>query len=498
MISTDTNGQGDAGNITINGGDKVTFAGFGGSKPFNSEVSSSVASNGIGNGGDIKIEAGELLFKNGGNIRAINGGKGDGGNIFLDARDKITFDGVSENGLLSRAETATNNGNGGFIQVETGSLFLTNGGQMNSSLFKPENLDTFTNAGDITIEARDTVKFDGVNSGLSSILAGGVGKGGDIKIKTNSLALTNGAEISADTSGRGNGGNITINARDNITFDGIASNNFSSGAYTTVKSDAIGNAGIIKLTTDSLFLNNGGLLSTETLGKGDAGEITVNANTFDAINGGRVISNTSTDGNAGTINLNVKDKINFSGTGKGFRSGIFASTSAESTGEGGSIFIDPLLMTIENGAEVSVGSDGKGDAGDIDLQAGTLRLDNGRIFAQTASTQGGNVNLQLGELLLLRNGGQISTTAGTAQAGGDGGNININSPFIVALPNENSDITANAFTGDGGNVDILLREYSVLILLTNQLFKAILPRVPKLVYKEKLGLPIQKLIPVKV
>lgn len=455
LISNSTDGQGNGGNVTINVRDKVAFAGFGGSKLFNSEISSSVASNGVGNGGDIKIEAGELLFKDGGNIRAINGGKGDGGNIFLDARDTITFDSAGENGLLSRADTSTINGNAGFIQVNTGSLFLTNGGQMNSNLFKPENSDNFTNAGDITIEAHDIVKFDGVNSGLNSILAGGVGKGGDIKITTNSLAVINGAEISADTSGRGNGGNITINVRDNITFDGIGSNNFSSGAYTTVKSDAIGDAGIIKLTTDSLFLNNGGLLSTETLGKGDAGEITVNANTFDAVNGGRIISNTSTDGNAGTINLNVKDKITFSGTGKGFRSGIFASTSDDSTGEGGSIWIDPRLMTVENGAEVSVGSDGKGDAGDIELQAGTLKLDNGSIFAQTASTQGGNVNLQLGEVLLLRNGSQISTTAGTAQAGGDGGNININSPFIVALPKENSDITANAFTGIGGNVDII-------------------------------------------
>ncbi|MGB3637711.1 MAG: S-layer family protein, partial [Rivularia sp. (in: cyanobacteria)] len=78
-----------------------------------------------------------------------------------------------------------------------------------------------------------------------------------------------------------------------------------------------------------------------------------------------------------------------------------------------------------------------------------------KLFAESASGNGGNINLQLGELLLLRNGSQISTTAGTAQAGGDGGNIDINSPFIVALPNENSDITANAFTGRGGNIDII-------------------------------------------
>jgi large exoprotein involved in heme utilization and adhesion len=54
----------------------------------------------------------------------------------------------------------------------------------------------------------------------------------------------------------------------------------------------------------------------------------------------------------------------------------------------------------------------------------------------------------------LRDRGLISTTAGRAQAGGDGGNININSKFIVAIPKENSDISANAYTGSGGKVQI--------------------------------------------
>ncbi len=62
--------------------------------------------------------------------------------------------------------------------------------------------------------------------------------------------------------------------------------------------------------------------------------------------------------------------------------------------------------------------------------------------------------MQLGDILLLRRGSQISTNAGTAQKGGDGGNINLNSQFIVAVPQENSDITANAYTGAGGNIQI--------------------------------------------
>jgi large exoprotein involved in heme utilization and adhesion len=54
----------------------------------------------------------------------------------------------------------------------------------------------------------------------------------------------------------------------------------------------------------------------------------------------------------------------------------------------------------------------------------------------------------------MRHKSEISTTAGTAQAGGDGGNITIDADFIVTIPKEDSDITANAFTGRGGNINI--------------------------------------------
>jgi large exoprotein involved in heme utilization and adhesion len=58
--------------------------------------------------------------------------------------------------------------------------------------------------------------------------------------------------------------------------------------------------------------------------------------------------------------------------------------------------------------------------------------------------------------LLLRTGSNISATAGTAQSFGNGGNVTINIPdgFIVAVPAENSNISANAFLGNGGNVNI--------------------------------------------
>jgi large exoprotein involved in heme utilization and adhesion len=135
-------------------------------------------------------------------------------------------------------------------------------------------------------------------------------------------------------------------------------------------------------------------------------------------------------------------------------SGLFANTTEGSTGDGGSIFIDPRNVIISDGAIISVNSQGTGIGGQTELIAGSLTLDEGTISAQTDSTTGGNISLNVQDLLLLRNGSQISTNAGTAGAGGDGGNILINAGAIVANSLENSDITANAFLGRGGNIAI--------------------------------------------
>ncbi|AFY55541.1 filamentous hemagglutinin family N-terminal domain protein [Rivularia sp. PCC 7116] len=418
QITAFTDGQGNAGNITINASDKVIFDGFDASSGLMSIVSTNGSSNSVGNGGDIRITTGEFLLKNGGIISTANFGKGNAGNIFLDVGDTITFDGVGSNKLgvaiPSSARSTVSNGNAGNIEVKTGSLFLTNGGDMSVEGFPEENSNNIANGGDITINARESIKFDGKNSGLSTALGRGTGKSGDIQITTGSLSVTNGAVLFAATSGLGNAGNININARDTVTFD-------RGFAFNVVNSNAIGDSGDIEITTGSLFLDNRGFLSTETGGKGDAGKVKVDA--------------------ADSIALSNSSQIT---------SNVF--TGGE--GKGGAIDLDTQTLTLTGGSTISASSNGTGGAGNIEVQAGIIKLDNSSIFAQTAATQGGNITLNVSEKLVLRNSSQISTTAGIAQAGGDGGNIDINSKFIVVIPEENSDITANAFEGSGGKVNI--------------------------------------------
>ncbi len=478
---SDTNAEGDAGDISIDVVKQVYL-------DKESVISNAVLGNARGNGGIIRIDAESLSITNGSQLQASTFGRGDAGDIRINARDLsmekfatlvATTQGQGNSGdifinasdrvsLDSRAIISNivgkvenpgkfGDGKGGTIRIDTGSLSVANGSQLQASTFGRGD------AGDIIINARDSFLASGFGESENRILPTAVfsvvtedsrGNGGNIRVNTGSLFVEDGARLSTSTSGQGRAGNITIDARDAVVVDGISQVGFLSELSSATQEDATGGGGTITVNTNSFRVSNGGFVNAETTSAFRGGDVSINANTFEAVNGGQVGTNTSSSGNAGNIVLNVKDKVNLSGTGKGFRSGLFAGTFAESTGKGGSIFIDPRLVVIENGAGVSVGSDGTGDAGDITLQAGTLQLDKGFITAQTASTQGGNINLQISELLLLRNNSQISTTAGTAQAGGNGGNININSKFIVVPQSENSDITANAFSGNGGQVNI--------------------------------------------
>jgi large exoprotein involved in heme utilization and adhesion len=145
----------------------------------------------------------------------------------------------------------------------------------------------------------------------------------------------------------------------------------------------------------------------------------------------------------------VRDDITLAGTG----SGLFANTNPGSTGNGGSIFISSNSGVIRDEASVTVDSQGAGEGGSIQIQAGSLTLDKGRLTGETQAGSGANISLQNVDLLFMRNQSLISAQAFN---NGDGGNITINTGngFIVAVPDQDSDIIANAFEGRGGNIDI--------------------------------------------
>jgi large exoprotein involved in heme utilization and adhesion len=108
-----------------------------------------------------------------------------------------------------------------------------------------------------------------------------------------------------------------------------------------------------------------------------------------------------------------------------------------------------------NAQTVELFGESKIVAGDIFIQASqNLELNRSEIDGTKVSGDGGDITLRVGNVLLMRNLSNISTTSQRYGAGGDGGKITITADFIVAVPVEDSDIIANAFNGRGGNINI--------------------------------------------
>jgi filamentous hemagglutinin family protein len=461
QLITSTLGQGNAGDVIIDASDRVSLDGASADAP--SAILSSVgAANaktvGVGDAGDISITTGSLSLTNSAQLLAATLGQGNAGDVIINAREFVSLDGGSA--IFSSVGAANVKtvgvGDAGDISITTGTLSLTNNARLDAATLGQGN------AGDVIINAREFVSLDGGSAIFSSV--GGisantlaVGNGGDIRITTGSLSLTDGAQLLAFTFGQGNAGDVIINARENVSLDG-----FPTVILIATGAGAEGQGGNVSITADSVRLTNSSFVAANTENFFSGGSVTFNANSFEATGGAQVLTTTSGNGQAGNITLNVRDRITLSGVGSSnnpiteqVASGLYASTNPNSAGIGGTVTVTTGKLELFDGATIAVSSQDKGKAGDIDITANRVQLNNSsRLSAETKTADGGNIRLNNVELLQLGNGSSISTTAGTAKAGGNGGNINIDSDLILAFPNENSDIRANAFSGSGGEVSI--------------------------------------------
>ncbi|MEH2458884.1 two-partner secretion domain-containing protein [Nostoc sp.] len=301
------------------------------------------------------------------------------------------------------------------------------------------------------------------------------------------------------------GGNVTLNASDSVVVE--------QDAQLFTQSFSTGGSGNINITTKKLLVRDGGQLQGQltinasdsveliggtsvrqqdgsdlissglfsaTYGDKNAGNITINTRNL-RIQGGAKISTTSESiygyfsnelipatGKAGNLMVNASESVELIGTSpNGSRiSGLFSGT--EGPGDGGNLTLTTERLTIKDGAAISVSSQARknvisegdpnnlGKAGDLNITTRSILLDKGTLTSNSESGGGGNITLQVGDLLLMRRESKITTNAGTTGLSGDGGNITIKAPngFLIAAPLENSDITANAFSGSGGKITI--------------------------------------------
>ncbi|GAB4291206.1 MAG: hypothetical protein Fur0025_26350 [Oscillatoriaceae cyanobacterium] len=346
-LSASTIGKGNAGSININA-DSVSFDGY--SDDISSTALSNVGEGGEGDGGSVNIETRTLSLTNGGTLESNTLGTGNAGSISINAQEQVILDGINPNGTIqtlpggvfSRVSlpnlfAPTASGNGGRIEINTGSLFVTGGAAVSASTFSGGN------AGTISINARDRVSFagTGITGGSAGAfsLAAGIGNGGRIEISANTLDVTQGASLNTSTEGGGNAGTIAINVRDTAIFEGLGTATNGGELSTQVGERATGAGGTIEINAGILRLSNGARLNSNSLGVGKAGNVSLQADSI-FIDGQGSVSADTTAGQ-GNITILTRDLI--------LRNNSQISTNAQGTATGGNItFNTSNLIALEN------------------------------------------------------------------------------------------------------------------------------------------------------
>jgi large exoprotein involved in heme utilization and adhesion len=198
----------------------------------------------MGDGGNINIIANNLNLIDGGSISVDALGKGNAGNIKINAQN-MDISGVSseepvfdvQQQKLPSQISAFSNGNfaAGSINIKTDNLNISDRGNISvSNLGNGKSGNLNITAKEFTLDNSATVEAK-VNAGSQ----------GNINLITDNIFLKNNSEITAQAKGTATGGNITINNANNIIL-------FKNSQ---IIADAIeGNGGKIELTTQGLFV----------------------------------------------------------------------------------------------------------------------------------------------------------------------------------------------------------------------------------------------------
>ena len=340
-IDASTFKNGDAGKITINATDNISL-------DTSSGIGSEIVENAIGNSGGIEITTTDLNLAGGSLISANTLGEGNSGRIIISATGNTSIDAASSiNSLVENGAIGNSDG----IEIITNNLSLTEGSLIDTST------SSTGKGGEISFEISDSV----IVSDESAIIADSSGAAGlfterlqsgdagNIKIKSRSLSLENGARISSGNRSLSfaNSGNISIDVTESISLSGESQN--GSESFISSNTNGTGAGGSINIQAQSLFLGNGAQITSS--------------------------SSFTNTGNGGSIAIDVDDSIILNGRSqKGTVSRISTNANGEKV-DGGDINIQAQSLFLENGAELNsivdstfVGS-ANGTGGNIDLKS---------------------------------------------------------------------------------------------------------------------------------
>ena len=360
-----------------------------------------------GNGGDINVTA-RVYRMNGGFIGTDNGSlnQGDAGDINITARESIDLESVTMLSIIQPG-AAGDSGNVRFVAPEI-NISQTS---FYSFISTENRSNREGNGGNITLEARDSINI-GINGQLfATVPQDSTGDAGNISLTAPNISLE-GASVIASTSGEGNGGNLTVTASNALEMDS------ESKLFSQVGETGVGNAGSISVFARSVNLDDKSFILSDTDGVGDSG----------------------------MISLNIEESLSVRG-----ESAIVAGVKENGFGDGSDIAIASLNILVTGGAGISSGTRGQGNSGNILIDTDVLTL---RDFAAIASSTsqvargtGGEITINANSITLDKSSGINAFTSSVF----DGGEITI-AANTLELTRGGTVFTGANSTGNAGNI----------------------------------------------
>ena len=255
-------------------------------------------SSGTGNAGTIQILASDVfLMRNGSFLGTETFGTGNAGAINVYAENLVSIAGVDANGNRTSISSSANAVSGLETNREGGSISISTSEQsaieiIEGTISSNVEAGAIGTGGAVTLRTGTLRLSQGgqVQSLLreaSNDLAGAQGRAGDISITASDKIMAAGRDRNNNMSGfftnagagtRGNAGNISINAG---TLD------FSESAISSLTS-SVGNAGQINIRAQDIQLKNDTLITSTTFGQGQGESITIHSNRLVAQSGGQI------------------------------------------------------------------------------------------------------------------------------------------------------------------------------------------------------------------
>ncbi len=477
MVSTDGSGSGGA--VTVTATDGVTISGTAeGQYPSGLFADT----HGSGTGGSIALSAPSLSILDGGTIRALTTWDGKAGNVDLTV-GSLTIAG----GGTIMAPTTGGSGSGGAVTI-TAAESVTITGAGGDGWPSGVYADTYIagKGGDITIATPQLA----VHGGLIWANTLGEGAAGTVTLNVGTLTLSGGGQVSTSTAGTGEGGPIMVSASRSVSAADPLSGFFAStqetssgkGGSITITTPLLrldkgaeiqavtwgtGRAGDITLQAERIHLSgDGSYVVTDTVGAGRAGTITVDGGAVILTGGAAIMSGTSGGGGGGSILLKATRSLALSGANEDFSSwsGLFVNTY--SGGDGGTISVSTPTLTLSDCAMIQAVSSetATGNAGNIDLDVGSLSVTTGaQIAAATLGPgRGGAITVRARDSVSLSGAGHGSPSLLSAQTLGEGdaGRVMVSAPSISI----SDGASVGASTGGPGRAGEVLLKGDVISL----------------------------------